>query len=168
MFSGKSLSHFTSVFHGRDKTMSRTILLSVLVAMAGIVSVAASGSMQTQSSPVLDLLKVGQVVAIQDGPGGYRVRIWSEEQAKQWSDAMQAALERARARRQVEQSDRKAVERQSRTLERIEDQLGARNATISSIGGDHIVFTLAHRYERHILKTAIVEVSKDKKRPDAS
>jgi preprotein translocase subunit SecD len=155
--------------------MSRTILLSVLVAMAGIVSVAASGSMQTQSSPVLDLLKVRQVVAIEDGPGGYKVRIWSEEQAKQQSEAMQAFLERARrqfeqsrARRQVEQSDRKAVERESRIQERLEERFGARNATISSIGSDHIVFTLAHGHERYILKTAIVEVSKDKKRPDAS
>ncbi len=146
--------------------MSRAILLSVLVAMAGIVSVAASDSEQAQSS-VLDLLKVGQVVTIEDGPGGYKVRIWSEER-------MQAHLERLRAwaRPPVEQSDRKPDEQSGRKpVERgrrpsPEEAFAARNPTITSIGSDHIVFTHGQRRERYILKTAIVEVNRYKKRPD--
>ena len=155
--------------------MGRTILLSVLVAMAGIVSVAASGSMQTQSSPVLDLLKVGQVVGIEDGPGGYKVRIWSEEQ-------MEAYRERPRGRGYSEQSDRKPVEQSDRKpvdqsgrkpVERRsrrspEEVFAAQHPTITSIGSDHIVFTLGQRRERYILKTAIVEVIILKNRPDAS
>jgi hypothetical protein len=151
--------------------MGRTILLSVLVAMAAIISVAASGSMQTQSSPLLDLLQVGQVVAIVDGPAGCTVRIWSEEEMEAYRERLRGrARGRARlrveqsGRKPVEQSDRKPVERRSQRSP--EELFAAQNPTITSIGSDHIVFTDAQPRERYILKTAIVEVNRYKKRPD--
>ena len=59
--------------------MTRIMILGALVAIAGIVSVAASDKEQAQGS-LLTMLEVGQVVKVDNGPGGYSVRIWSDDQ----------------------------------------------------------------------------------------
>lgn len=146
--------------------MTRIIILGTLVAIAGIAGVAASDNEQEHRS-LLSMLKLEQTVSLDDGPRGYKVRIWSEDEVTQ---GIKDQKKRVDAYNQMAEQQRKHIaEGQKPGPEQArgrgglqftpEEWFARQNPRITSIENDYIVFTYDHGRRRSIRKSAIVEIS---------